>query len=158
MFDAVSFFLMFLHQIITFPHLLIADIAVLTGMDLLYVVLKTGLTEKLVITLSTGYDVNSLDMFLQLGWLSKLLTAVLTVLSQMDPGDMFLSVLLQVTTVATLVNNVQMLRHPPGLDHLHTELTPSLPVPDDREGQGAASLQGLDGCRDVSLGLLAHLH
>ena len=38
LFDTVSFVLMFLHQIISFPELLLTDIAVLTGMDLLYVV------------------------------------------------------------------------------------------------------------------------
>ena len=38
LFDTVNFVLMFLHQIISFPELLITDIAVLTGMNLLYVV------------------------------------------------------------------------------------------------------------------------
>ena len=76
--------------------------------------------------------------------------------SQVRLVDVFVSKM--TATVATLVNNVQMLRHPPGLDHLHTELTASLPVPDDREGRGATSLLRLDGCCDVSLGLLAGLH
>ena len=38
LFDTMNFVLMFFHQIISFPQLLLADIAVLTGMNLLYVV------------------------------------------------------------------------------------------------------------------------
>ena len=82
-----------------------------------------------------------------------------TVLGEVELGDVFLSLLHQVATVATLVNNVEVLGHPPGLDHLHTKLTPSLPIPDyGRRGRDAASLQRLDGLRDVSLGPLAGLH
>ena len=66
-FDTVNFVLMLLHNIISFPELLIADIAVLTGMDLLYVFLKTGLTEKLFITVLTRSHMNILKVFLQLG-------------------------------------------------------------------------------------------
>ena len=51
--------------------------------------------------------------------------------SEMDPGDVFVSVLLQVPAVATLVYNVEVLGHTAGLDHLHTKLTSSLPVLDD---------------------------
>ena len=102
---------------------------------------------------------NSFNVLLQLGWLTELLAAVLTMVSEVDPGDVLLSVLLQVAAVATLVNNVEVLGQSPGLDHLHTKLTPSLTILDDcRRGRGAASLERLDGLRDVSLGRLACLH
>ena len=95
---------------------------------------------------------NGLDMFLQLGWLSKSLPAVLTMFSQMNPGDVLLSVLLQLSAEAALVYDVEVLGHPTGLDHLHTELTPSPSILDDHWwGGAAASLLRLDGLRDDSL-------
>ena len=96
---------------------------------------------------------NGLKVFLQLGWLTEFLRAVLTVVSEMDPGDVLLSVLLQLPTVAALVDDVEVLGHPTGLDHLHTKITPSLSIlQNSRWGKAAAPLLRLDGLRDDSLG------
>ena len=96
---------------------------------------------------------SGLNVFLQLGWLREFLPAVLTMLSEMNPVDVLLSVLLQLSAVAALVDDVEVLGHPTGLDHLHTKITPSLSIlQNSRWGKAAAPLLRLDGLRDDSLG------
>ena len=122
--------LVIIHHIVSFPQFLITDVAVLGGMEILYMLVKTALSVERVITLTACPQMLLLDVRVHLGLADKELGAVWTGLLGVGCLDVVLNALHQLVAVFALVDNVQMLRHPAGLDHPHAELTPGLAILD----------------------------